>query len=190
MLRIPTTSQDHSIVREPAKEKIEQTERPKISVPPVLVDDFNKGSTEGLFSERLTSIGAFQGTWAKRPSWSIITKTSEIRRGKRGKSLRMEWENLGGWCGWYTLLDGLDASDYNALTFWVKGEKGGERFDVGLADGLMQELEIDAKYVGAVTFFLENGISTEWQKVKIPLSRVGADIKHIFFGIAGFLVSL
>ncbi|MCD6460321.1 hypothetical protein J7L67_06600 [bacterium] len=156
--------------------KSEKAKKHKISIPPVLVDDFNKGSTEGLFSERLTSIGAFQGTWAKRPSWSIITKTSEIKRGKRGKALKMEWENLGGWCGWYTLLDGLDASNYNALTFWVKGAKGGERFDVGLADSLMQELEIDAKYVGAVTFFLKKGITTQWQKVKIPLSRVGADI--------------
>lgn len=145
-------------------------------LPPVIIDNFDKGSTEGLFSERVTSLGAFQGTWAKRPSWSLITKTEEERLGNRGKALKMEWKFKGGWCGWYTLLDGLDASEYNSITFWVKGRDGGERFDIGLADSKMQEMEIDAKYAGTVSFFLEGGITREWQKVKVPLARLGADV--------------
>lgn len=144
--------------------------------PPVIIDDFDKGATEGLFSDRLTSLGAFQGTWARRPSWSLITKTADARRGDRGFGLCMKWHLAGGWCGWYTLLDGIDATDYNALTFWVKGRDGGERFDIGLADTLRQELEIDATYAGSVSFFLKGGITKEWQKVKIPLSRLAGDI--------------
>lgn len=152
------------------------TEPTLLHLPPIIIDDFNEGLTYGVFHERRTTVGAFQGTWAKRPSWSLITKTDEVRRGDRGKGQKMEWNVSGGWCGWYTLLDGLDASEYNAITFWVKGRDGGERFDIGLADQLMQELEIDAKYLGAVNFFLKNGITTDWQKVTIPLSRIAGEI--------------
>lgn len=163
----PIFSNDGSVLK-PAKKKIKP--------PPVIIDDFDKGATQGLFSDRLTSIGAFQGTWAYRPSWSIITKTDQERRNNAGKSQEMKWHNAGGWCGWYTLLDGLDATNYNCITFWVKGRDGGERFDIGLADNFMQNLEIDAKYVGSVNFFLKSGVTKEWQKVKIPLARLGADI--------------
>ncbi len=145
-------------------------------IPPIIVDNFDEGSTEGVFNERKTTLGTYQGTWAKRPAWSLIAKSEEHRRGDSGLGQRLEWQNAGGWCGWYTLLNGLDVTDYNALTFWIKGEKGGERFDIGLSDMQMQELDISAKYVGAVSFFLEDEVTTEWQKVKIPLSRLGADI--------------
>ncbi len=167
----------------PQKTKKPKRKRKKFTKPPIVIDNFDIGNTEGLFSERVTSIGAFQGTWAKRPAWSLITKTEEPRRGSFGKAQRMEWKTAGGWCGWYTLLDGLDASGYNAITFWVKGRDGNERFDIGLADSKMQDLEIDAKYAGAVNFFIEGGsITKEWKKVRIPLARLGADINASSLG--------
>jgi len=145
----------------------------------VIIDDFEKGQTEGVFYKRETSLGTYQGTWAKRPSYTIITKTEEPNR---GKILGIEFKKEGGWCGWYTLLQGLDASNFNSLTFWVKGEEGGERFDIGLADQRMQDLEIDAVYAGPVKAFIEGGeVTKEWKKVRIPLARVGSeiDIKHM-----------
>ncbi len=154
----------------------DKSSKDEFFIPPIIIDNFDVGRTDGIFIERTTTLGTYQGTWAKRPAWSIITKSEEHRMGDTGYGLRLEWKNLGGWCGWYTLLDGLDVTDYNALTFWIKGEEGGERFDIGLADMQMQNLDISAKYVGAVSFFLDNGVTKEWQKVKIPLSRLGADV--------------
>ena len=144
---------------------------------PILVDDFEVGQTQGLFAERKNRLDAFQGTWARRPSYTVITKVADERPGRAGgQVLRIEYAKLGGWCGWYTLLNGIDVSNHNAITFWVKGEKGGERFDIGLADDRMQEVEIDAVYVGPVKAFLPQGVSTEWQQVKIPIASLRSEL--------------
>ncbi len=153
-----------------------------VQVPPalpdlILVDDFETGTTQGLFEQRKNRLDAFQGTFAKRPSYTVITKVADARPGRRGNALRLEYSKVGGWCGWYTLLNGIDVSRFNALTFWVKGEQGGERFDIGLADERMQRLEIDAVYVGPVTAFLpEEEVTTDWQQVKVPLAGLRSDL--------------
>jgi len=143
---------------------------------PVLVDDFETGQTQGIFGERKNRLDAFQGTWARRPSYTVMTKVLDTRPGSVGYALRMEYNKEGGWCGWYTLLNGIDVSRHNALTFWVKGEHGGERFDIGLADHEMQDLEIDAVYAGSILAFLPQGITTQWQQVKIPLQGLRSDL--------------
>lgn len=148
-----------------------------VEVPePILVDDFDEGATKGVFYERINSLGGYQGTWSKRPSYSLITKTTDPRRGESGQALKISFKKEAGWCGWYTLLEGIDASGHNVLTFWIKGEKGHEKFDIGIADMRMQELEIDAEYFGTINSFLDDGITTEWQKVRVPLSRIASTI--------------
>ena len=142
----------------------------------ILVDDFESGATQGLFAERKNRLDAFQGTWARRPSYTVITKVPDTRPNHPGNVLRIEYNKSGGWCGWYTLLNGIDVSGHNALTFWVKGEKGGERFDIGLADNRMQDLEIDSVYAGSIKSFLPQGVTTEWQQVKVPLVGVRSDL--------------
>ncbi len=149
---------------------------PVEKVQAILVDDFETGKTSGLFGERKNRLDAFQGTWARRPSYTVITKVVDTRPGSVGYALRIEYAKLGGWCGWYTLLNGIDVSRHNALSFWVKGEKGGERFDIGLADDRMQNLQIDAVYVGPIMAFLQKGVTTDWQQVKIPLQSLRADL--------------
>ncbi len=147
-----------------------------VSPKAILVDDFETGATQGLFAERNNRLDAFQGTWARRPSYTVITKVSDTRPDKKGRVLRLEFSKSGGWCGWYTLLNGIDVSRHNALTFWVKGENGGERFDIGMADDNMQDLEIDSVYAGSIMSFLPQGVTTEWQQVKVPLAGLRSDI--------------
>ncbi|MFH1779079.1 MAG: sugar-binding protein [Candidatus Omnitrophota bacterium] len=170
------------------KEKIfEIVEKPKGELlKPILIDDFNKGFTSGLFYERINSLGGYQGTWAKRPSYSLINKSSEDRIGEKGKALVIEFKKEAGWCGWYTLLNGLDASRYNTLSFWVKGAEGGEKFDIGIADSEMQELEIDAVYIGSINAFLRKGVTKRWQEVKIPLSRIAGEVNFSSLGSVVF----
>ena len=143
---------------------------------PILIDDFETGQTQGVFSERQNRLDAFQGTWARRPSYTVMTKVLDTRPGSAGYALRMEYNKVGGWCGWYTLLNGINVSKHNALTFWVKGERGGERFDIGMADDKMQNLEIDAVYAGSVLAFLPQGVTTQWQQVKVPLQGLRSDL--------------
>lgn len=146
------------------------------AVPPLLVDDFEVGQTSGLFAERKNRLDAFQGTWARRPSSTVITKVPDARPGHPGQVLRIEYHKLGGWCGWYTLLNGVNVAPYNALTFWVRGEQGGERFDIGLADERMQQMEIDAVYVGTIKAFLPQGVTTDWQLVRVPLASLRSEM--------------
>jgi len=159
---------------------------PPLPVPPaveikvvpqsILVDDFDLGATRGVFKERFNALGSFQGTFSKRPSYTVLSKSSSIRRGDKGRSLVIEYNQTEGWCGYYTLLAGIDISEFNTLSFWVKGEAGGENFDIGLSDQRMQDLEIDAVYVGAVNNYLPQGVNATWQEVKIPLTKIAADI--------------
>jgi hypothetical protein len=143
----------------------------------ILVDDFDVGLTSGIFKDRKNRLGSYQGTWAMRPSFSIITKSSDIIMGDEGQSLVIDYRKEAGWCGWYTLLNDIDITPYNTLSFWVKGDKGSEKFDIGLADARMQELEIDAFFLGCVTSFVQEGfITTDWKEVKVPLARASSEI--------------
>ncbi|MBI4336021.1 MAG: hypothetical protein HY589_05140, partial [Candidatus Omnitrophica bacterium] len=151
--------------------------KPQEPPPELLVDDFDVGLTAGIFKHRKNRIGSYQGTWAMRPSFAIITKSSEIRRGDHGQSLIIDYKKEAGWCGYYTLLNNADITPYNTLSFWVKGEKGGEKFDIGLADARMQDLEIDAFFLGSVASFVPGGfVTTEWKEVKVPLARASSEL--------------
>jgi len=142
----------------------------------ILVDNFDLGATSGIFTERFNALGSYQGSWARRPSYTLLSKSDTFHRGERGRSLVIDYYKDGGWCGYYNLLAGIDASGLNTLSFWVKGEKGKEVFDIGLADQKMQDLGIDAVYFGSVNSFLPQGVTTEWQEVKLPLTKLAAEI--------------
>jgi len=159
--------------KEVKEEAIQQASVPE----EIVVDNFDKGRTMGVFSERKTTLGTFHGTWAKRPSWTVMTKSTEHKIGKKGMGLAIEFEKKGGWCGWYTLLKGIDVTPYNTLSFWIKGAEGGERFDIGMADQAMQDLEIDAVYAGPIMSFVPGGtVTKEWQQAKVPIARIGSEI--------------
>ena len=159
-----------------ATQKTSMTPSVEITPASILVDDFDLGATSGIFKERSNSLGSYHGSWAHRPSYTLLSKSETIRRGDKGRGLVIDYYKDGGWCGYYNLLAGIDVSGLNTLSFWVKGEKGGEQFDIGLSDQRMQELEIDAVYAGSVNSFLPKGVTTEWQEVKIPLSKIAAEI--------------
>ena len=141
----------------------------------ILVDDFDEGETEGVFYQRKNSLGFYQGAWSKRPSFTLLSKSEQHRHGDTGKGLVINYRKESGWCGWYTILGELDVTRMNILTFWVKGDVGEERFDIGFSDSERNKLEMDAVYAGPVTQFIKE-VTTEWQEVKIPLSRVGTAI--------------
>jgi len=143
----------------------------------LLVDDFDVGLTSGLAQQRKNRLGSFQGTFSMRPSFAVITKSSEVRRGTHGQSLVIDYRKEAGWCGWYTLLNGVDVTPYNTLSFWVKGEKGGEKFEIGLSDERMQNLEMDAFFLGCATSFIPGGyVTKEWKEVKVPLARASSEL--------------
>ncbi|MDD5067951.1 MAG: carbohydrate binding domain-containing protein, partial [bacterium] len=90
--------------------------------------------------------------------------------GPEGRSLRITYQKAAdGWAACWTFLNsdlaaGMDISSYNFLGFRVKGEKGGEMFNVNLVD------TDDHTAAFSCMKYLFSGAGTEWQQVIIPFS--------------------
>ena len=122
------------------------------------------------------SFGGGYNGYSRSPSSVRTYLDPNVHHASTGHALRvMAHRASEGFCGvWFEFypksLDPpqvLDASPYNYLTFWVKGEKGGEDFGISLSDTSTRE---DAAPKAQLHDYLPNGATTEWQEVAIPLS--------------------
>lgn len=138
----------------------------------LLVDDFNRGNQNNL--------GGYYNKFEKIPSSAIVGPTEDVYRGEAGKSLKISVKKANvGFCGaWLHLFDFradkknfLNAYGYEYLSFWVKGEKGGEKFVIKLADKRWIGLD-DSASIGPVDRFLPGGVKTTWSEVLVPLAEV------------------
>jgi hypothetical protein len=71
--------------------------------------------------------------------------------------------------GAYALYDSLDLTaikDKGAIEFWVKGKKGGEKFELALVN----EQEDGKKAESVIDVAMLYSITADWQKISIPLS--------------------
>ena len=84
-----------------------------------------------------------------------------------GYSLLLQWDTSkpGAYAGYWQELRHMNLDDYNLLTFYIKGSKGGEVLKVGLRG------KRDAAYESKIFLHdaLKTGITTDWQKILIPL---------------------
>lgn len=62
-------------------------------------------------------------------------------------------------------VESLDASGYKYLTFWIKGEKGGEKAEVLVRDAHALNYTPQIKYK-------ISDLTAEWQKIVIPLDEI------------------
>lgn len=82
-------------------------------------------------------------------------------------------------CGAYLILM-ADLSGYKTIAFLIKGQGGGEVFEVGMNDAISNKRE-DAVYIGSIDRYLPRGVTKNWQLVKIPLSDFyGPDISKTY----------
>lgn len=150
----------------------------------LLIDDFNS-------AERKNILGNRSNTYQMAPSTTLIDFQTDTIEGVKSGVIRIEFDKKnkggphwkGGWCGYYTMLKDentdsyLNASNFNYVSFWVKGETGRENFAIGLADKRWDELG-DSVKSNQVTYYAKNSkLNKTWQKVKIPLEEFTID-KH------------
>jgi hypothetical protein len=102
------------------------------------------------------------------PPWTI--SLTEVTGGCENDNLR-SWrityqDGAGYWGGFYLQFENaVDMSEYNAITFSVRGKLGGEKFKVKIKDNHGNENEVEiAKYIS---------LTKEWQEVSIPLEDFG-----------------
>ena len=114
---------------------------------------------------------------------SVESVTENPRVGKA--SLRVRYKETGNWGGvvwqspandWGEKPGGFDLTGAKKLTFWARGEKGGE--DVSFGYGIIGN---NKKYFDSAKDELKNQIlSNEWKQYSIDL--VGKDLSHIKSG--------
>ncbi|MBM3332303.1 hypothetical protein FJY68_10745 [candidate division WOR-3 bacterium] len=123
----------------------------------VVVDSFDR-------VEDVNSLGGTTGAFWDEMGKAVLRLSHE--RGKWGKAVRFSWDVTpsGSYTGYWSQLGKLDAREFGALTFWVKGVVGSSDFQVGLKDGRGNESKV------SVRKYLARGIDNNWQKVAIPLT--------------------
>lgn len=136
----------------------------------LIVDDFDSGLPSN-------NVGGETGTWNCNPKdieqFCNMELVDNVKRGDTGYSLKLTYDittsqdyledfpNTA--CnGYWSLLNGLDVSDYEYLSFYVKGDK-----DAGYTTTFWVELK-DPYNTSRVQV---TGITDEWQKIKISLNE-------------------
>jgi len=134
-----------------------------------LAADFNDGDQNQL--------GGKLNVFQRAPSLAEKEFVTAQRRGSFGRGLRIHVDREPeGFCGMWMHFFDMDASQpvyfdaegYRYLSFWVKGEEGGEDFTIKLADKKWIAKQ-DSIAVGSIADFLPGGVNTEWQEVLVPL---------------------
>lgn len=127
------------------------------------------------FQELQNACGGYRNAFYRSPCRAEARRFSVSPGGDRCLKIEVDRQDTG-FCGaWVHLFDmrrqernSIDASTWTWLSFRVRGETGGESFDVRVADERWAKKE-DALTIGPVTDWLPNGVTPEWQTVHIPL---------------------
>ena len=120
-------------------------------------------------------LGGRYNVFKREPSWA---RTYLDSRAGRGHSLRVTTHRESqGFCGlWldFRPASGIprqffDASGFLYLSFWAKGEKGGEDFDITLTDEATLDNE-GARHSRPLRKYIPGGLAATWRHVVIPLA--------------------
>ena len=128
------------------------------------------------------------GGYAMKPSkYGVFSDGRVHREGSPEDAIYFRYRKMPApsFCGGYVVIVG-DLSRYATMTFWVKGAKGGETFELGMNDTISNKRE-DAVVVGSIHRYLPGGITTQWQQVKVPLEDFfGSDLSRVYTVVFNF----
>jgi hypothetical protein len=178
-------SGDELVVYHMRKEQpvIEQPSKPWSHIPPInkgvfLLDDFHRGNTNRL--------GGYFSRIVKAPSQSHVT-IDEAPDGRRSLCFAYGQKSPGFAGFWIHLFDFklppvnrifLDTTPFRYLTFEIRGELGGERLSLQIADYAWERKE-DSIKIGDVSRFLPAGkILKKWQRAWVPLAMLPDRIRR------------
>lgn len=144
----------------------------------LVVADFDSG-------EKPNNVGGNFGAWDKDPrdisQWCADTFDSTNRYGQKGFCIKLDYDvdsRNPAYNGFWMLLQALDASPYDSISFWVKGDEG-----AGYTSTFKIELKNAKKQVGA---YYVTGITGSWQNMVIPLNKIRGITD--FSGLTEFVV--
>jgi hypothetical protein len=130
----------------------------------MLIDDFERAGPDNALGKRS---GAFADSKGLGYCYVFFTDKADQTWGGGGHSLYLKFDTAkpGAWAGYWTDLGHANLGEFKFLTFYLKGLRGGELFKIGLRGE--RETNYETKLpIGAV---VAGGVTTQWQKVSIPL---------------------
>jgi hypothetical protein len=130
----------------------------------ILVDDFEHAGPENARGQRS---GAFADPGGLGYCYVFFTVAIDQVWGGKGHSLYVKFDTSkpGAWGGYWTSLGHLDLAGFEYLAFSVKGLQGAEHFTIGLKG----KLDASSETKVAIEDALPGGVTTAWQRVRIPL---------------------
>ncbi|HMX93615.1 MAG TPA: hypothetical protein PKC50_00035, partial [Elusimicrobiota bacterium] len=134
------------------------------------------GQTLADFDNTAPELFAF-----KDEKGTVLNASTAYADGEKGKHLGIRYGIVpGGFGGAGLALKGFNASGYRYLGLDIRGDAGGESFDVGLRDAKGQERK---RSIAAYT-----DVAKTWRRVLIPLGDFGgvtlSALDNISFGFA------
>lgn len=131
--------------------------------PESVLDDFNDGNSTNNWGHPTFSGGS---------GICNMSFVSDAYEGAKCLKLDYNVNTTSSYSYYVTKLgnEDLTINNYNAISFWIKGESGGEYFKIELktSSGNPAGRENAPLYI---TDHLDGGVSTSWQKVTIPLKN-------------------
>ncbi len=178
-------SGDRLVVYDVRREKpvIEQPSPPQGRIPRIekgifLLDDFHRGNTNRL--------GGYFSSIIRAPSESRVT-IDMAPDGRQSLCFTYSQKSPGFSGFWIHLFDFklhpvqrafLDSTPFQYITFDIRGEEGGERLMLQVADYAWEKKE-DSLSIGNVGQFLPSGkIQKEWQRAWVPLTELPEGIER------------
>lgn len=129
----------------------------------IIVANFNSG-------EKPNNLGGNFGAWNKDPSdmtqWCKEVFDNVSRRGDTGFAMKLDYSVDSpnpAYNGFWMMLPNFDATKYDALNLWIKGDP-----KAGYTTVFKIELKNAARQVGR--YYVSN-VSDQWQEISIPLSE-------------------
>ncbi|MDD5084733.1 MAG: hypothetical protein PHE61_01675 [Candidatus Omnitrophica bacterium] len=130
----------------------------------LVVADFDTG-------DKPNNIGGDFGTWDKDPndetqSCTMAFIEDDAKGDEYGYSVRLDYDVDSpnpAYNGFWMKLNGLDATPYNTLNFYMKGDK-----EAGFTNRVKIELKDVSNKPSA---YILRGVTDQWQKFSIPLDK-------------------
>ena len=145
--------------------------RPEKAESSMVAADFDSGS-------KPNNIGGDLGTWNKDPNDKTqgcnMSFSQAAKHGDKGFSLQLDYDvdspNKGAMDGFWMVLQKQNVSQYDRLSFWIKGDDS-----LGFSKSIKLELKNSKGEVGKYTL---SGITKDWKRFLIPLSQF-AELKDL-----------
>ena len=129
------------------------------------VADFDSGS-------KPNDLGGDFGAWNRDETdltqMCADSFSSEVKYGDKGYSLKLAYDVDSpnpAYNGFWTKLQNQNLKDYKELVFFVKGDE---------EKGFTPRFKVELKNPTQVASFLFSGVTSEWQKVVVPLQKFKA----------------